>query len=95
MPLRVKLWLGRLFDWDKGGVRAVLFLMSAFALILGAECAYNDLVREHDPSPDVPCNSACIDDMVEEIIRENPPPPMNRFTALPLFEQASGQTDAP
>jgi hypothetical protein len=43
LGLRIKLWLGWLFGWDKGGIRAALLIISFWVVILSAECAYESL----------------------------------------------------
>lgn len=79
MPLKLKLWLGKIFGWDKGGLRAVLVLFAAFVVLLSAEWAWDEWVINDEPSSSVECNDACIDEIVDEILRTNPPPNPDRI----------------
>lgn len=83
--LRPKLWLGWFFGWDKGGVRATLFLIAFWVVLLGADCAYDRLTGRNSTSGTADCDAAC-HEWVERILRENPVPDVNRIVDDTLRE---------
>lgn len=68
MPLKLKLWLGRLVGWDKESLRVLLVISAiTIALLLGPP-AFNRVEDFIDPDPQpVNCDSQCIDDIVNDI----------------------------
>jgi hypothetical protein len=55
VPLKLKLWLGRITDWDKDSVRLLLFILVINLAIFGAIAI--DQVRPFGRSDD--CNAEC------------------------------------
>ena len=44
LSLRIKLWLGWFFGWDKGGIRFVLFLIAVWSVMLGYACVIEPMI---------------------------------------------------
>jgi hypothetical protein len=65
VPLKWKLWLGRLFDWDKDGVRVVLFVIVFITSLLAVEMAYAHLTADE-------CDELCRAEVDQYIERHAP-----------------------
>jgi hypothetical protein len=72
VPLKFKIWLGKLFGWDKAGIRAILFLATAFTLILAVEYGYNSLT---DDGGSESCDQACRDAVLDRYMDDEAPDP--------------------
>lgn len=62
--MRIKLWLGKMFGWDKGGIRALLFLIALPVVALSAEYVINKAL------PDPPCTFICNDEDSRRLDRD-------------------------
>lgn len=70
MPLKLKLWLGRITDWDKDSVRLLLFILVINLAIFGALAI--DQVRPFSRSND--CNAECkaeVERLVDQLVDQH------------------------
>ena len=66
--MRLKLFLGRLFDWDKSALQAFLVMIAIPIVLLSAAIGFDAVEDWIDPDPKpLDCSQECIDQLVREI----------------------------
>lgn len=63
MNLRIKLWLGKMFGWDKAGLRAAVILACFWVVVIGGLWAYDNILF-----PEPACDAQC--EAVTELLRD-------------------------
>jgi hypothetical protein len=65
--MRLKLFLGRLFDWDKVALQAFIVMIAIPIVFLSAVIGVDAVEDWIDPDKPLDCNQECIDQLVREI----------------------------